>query len=129
MFTHTPDLGRTLAAYGVDPPGAARSTALVALVFGPDTFEVVSGKGPTSLIVLDWSAVTSVTMGRSLLGGRQQPTVQIDIFKAARIAVIPAVGTWWSTLVPTKDVTTRLVQSIESIRKAAVERAAADAQA
>ena len=125
----TPDLGQTLAAYGIDLPGAARSTALVALVFGPDTFEVVSGKGPTSLIVLDWSAVTSVTMGRSLLGGRQQPTVQIDIFNAARIAVIPAVGTWWSTLIPTKDVTGRLVHSIESIRAAAVERAATAAQA
>ena len=125
----TPDLGEVLAAYGIGLPGAARSSALVALVFGRDTLEVVSAKGPASLVVLDWSAVTSLTTGRSLLGGRQQPTVQIDIFNAARIAVIPAVGTWWSTLIPTKDVTARLVQNIESIRKAAVGRAAADAQA
>ena len=125
----TPYLGATLAACGIKLRGVSSSRALVALVFTSDTLEVVARKRARSLIVVDWSDVTSVSMGRCLLGGRQQPTVQIDIFNAARIAVIPAAGAWWSTLLPTKDVTTGLVQGIEAIRQAAGERAAADIQA
>jgi hypothetical protein len=122
----TPDLGAALAACGINAPGASSGSALVALVLGRDTLEVILGNGLTSALTMNWSNVTSVTMGRSLFGGRQQPTIQIDIFDAARIAVIPAAGTWWTTLIPTKAVTTRLVQRIESLRNAAVERAAAD---
>jgi hypothetical protein len=125
----TPDLVATLAVCGIDARRAASSSALVALVLGRDTLEVILNKGRVSALKMDWSDVTSVTMGRSLLGGRQQPTVQIDIFAAARIAVIPAAGTWWTTLIPTKAVTTRLAQRIESLRKAAVERAEADTNA
>jgi hypothetical protein len=90
---------------------------------------VVLRSGRTSVLVVAWSGVTSVAMGRSLSGARQQPTVQIDILNGARIAVIPAAGGWWSTLIPTKDVTTGLVQRIEAIRQAAVERAAAGTEA
>jgi len=125
----TPDLGAALAACGIDAPGASSGSALVALILGRDTLEVILGNGLTSALTMNWSNVTSVTMGRSLLGGRQQPTVQIDIFDAARIAVIPAAGTWWTTLIPTKAVTTRLVQRIESIRNAAGESAPADTAA
>jgi hypothetical protein len=126
----TPDLVATLAACGIDARRAASSSALVALVLGRDTLEVILNKGRVSALKMDWSDVTSVSMGRSLLGGRQQPTVQIDIFDAAaRIAVIPAAGTWGTTLIPTKAVTTRLVLRIESICNAAVERAAADSNA
>jgi hypothetical protein len=122
----TPDLGAALITCGIYRPRAATTRAVVALVFTRDTLEVVVRRGRTSVLVVGWSGVTSVAMGRCLLGARQQPTVQIDILNGARIAVIPAVGGWWSTLIPTKAVTTGLVQKIEAIRQSAVERAAAD---
>ena len=125
----TPDLGAALISCGIYRPRAATTRAVVALVFAQDTVEVVVRRGRTSVLVVGWSGVTSVAMGRCLLGARQQPTVQIDILNGARIAVIPAVGGWWSTLIPTKDVTTGLVQRIEATRQAAVERAATDTQA
>ncbi|WP_407343187.1 hypothetical protein [Pengzhenrongella phosphoraccumulans] len=114
----TADLAEALAGYGVDLPGAGSGRALVVLVVWPDGIELVAAN-QVRLLVVPWTEVATLTVGRAMVGFRPSPTVQLDLINGARLAVLPAAGTWWTTLVPSQAVATRLVQRLESLRRKA----------
>jgi hypothetical protein len=111
----TPELVETLARSGIDCP---RSRP-VALIFGPNTLEVVSTKGPTSLIVVNWTDVTAAVVGRRRFPHRRMPTAQIDLSGGTRLAIVPAPVSWHSNLAVTREIAIRTVQSLEALRVAA----------
>ena len=90
--------------------GASFGGRLVAAVF----LVVIAGSPALVAVSHYWSRKSS----------RWEPMIQIDALNAAPITVYPADGAWWRGLLPTKDAMARLVQRIESYRRAAVGRAA-----
>ena len=108
----TPELSEYAAANGLQLPGATSGNAVVALVARRGGLEFWAPAGPTQIVVVPWRQIVDISVGRTLVGFRPTPTLQVTHESGGILAMIPADGAGLGALISTTASARRVVERV-----------------